>query len=107
MRGRPKLQISSCRSWDTCNAERPIAVRAAHVSGAGRVEPEWYPDSAPQTCHSQMLRDKIFVPYSGDVMRALDVFIVRSHSNSIRPVMSKECFDALPDCEDAARLFDQ
>jgi len=23
-------------------------------------EPEWDSDSAPQTCHSQVLRDKIF-----------------------------------------------
>jgi hypothetical protein len=30
------------------------------TADSGRVEPEWYSDSAPQTCRSQVLRDKIF-----------------------------------------------
>jgi hypothetical protein len=37
----------------------------------------------------------------------MEVFITRSHRNSIRPVMAKECFDALRDHEDAARSFHQ
>lgn len=45
--------------------------------------------------------------YLASVHCRMEVFIARSHNNSIRPVMAKECFDALRDHEEAGRFFHQ
>jgi hypothetical protein len=44
---------------DRFGPELPSGLRAPRTA-PGRVEPEWVPDSAPGTCHSQALCDKNF-----------------------------------------------
>jgi hypothetical protein len=50
-------------SWWPTTQHRPSEMPGTclwRAAGTGRIEPEYGSDSAPETCHSQVLRDKNF-----------------------------------------------